>query len=218
MKSIKPKGKFIVIEGGDGAGKGTVIEALRDMYSSDMLVCTREPGGTTYAEAIREVALKHQEAKTATAKTLFGLVWAARHDHMAKLIIPSLISGKHVLCDRFDSSTYAYQVCGQADSELEKLFWTMRELYLGKYVPDLYIFLDVDPEEGVRRMARRVQQADHFDERKTDFHVRVQRGYHDFRKRVPSKVINTNGREKDEVKADVENIVKGILQQEVLHL
>ncbi|NDE68433.1 dTMP kinase [bacterium] len=204
MSNQNTKGKFIVIEGGDGAGKSTLIKRIRELYPDSALVCTREPGGSPFAEEIRRLSLESPESKGASSKTQFGLVWAARHDHMTKLIVPALSAGKHVLCDRFDSSTYAYQICGQADPDLRELFWTIRDIYLGDHKPDLYVFLDIDLHESARRTAGRPGE-NHFDTAPLDFKGRVRAGYPEFftelgrRTNTPVVTINTNGLAPDAV-------------------
>lgn len=185
------KGKFIVIDGGEGSGKSTLMNFLPEILTTKFLA-TREPGGSVFAEEIRKLALTHPESRSASPETQFGLVWAARHDHLIKKIIPALQSGVSVFSDRFDSSTYAYQIYGQEAPQLEKLFWEVRKVYLRECQPDLYIFLDVDPAEGLRRVAARRKELDHFDRREMSFHRRIREGYLSFLRRVPHIIINTN--------------------------
>lgn len=213
MSNPNSKGKFIVIEGGDGAGKSTLIKRIRELYPDDALVCTREPGGSPFAEEIRLLSLESPASKDATSKTQFGLVWAARHDYMTKLIVPALSAGKHVLCDRFDSSTFAYQVCGQADPALRELFWTMRDIYLGDHKPNMYVFLDIDLHESTRRTAGRPGE-NHFDVASLDFKGRVRVGYPEFfselerRTQTPVVIINTNGLAPDAVAREFSKVIE----------
>jgi dTMP kinase len=106
------KGKFIVLDSGEGAGKTLQLKRAEEFFGDKILV-TREPGGSKYAEQIRELILHSIYASQADAKTLFALFWAARADHLDKTIRPALLAGKTVLTDRFDSSTYAYQIIAQ---------------------------------------------------------------------------------------------------------
>ena len=129
---------FIVLEGGEGAGKSSQMESLKKDFG-DNFVFTREPVGSLYAEEIRNLILKSPNASQADAKTLFALFWAARADHLKNTILPALDAGKHVICDRFDSSTFAYQIYGQEAHELEDFFWKMRDFYLQDIKPDVYI-------------------------------------------------------------------------------
>src|SRR5579864_4280814 len=111
LKKVMEKGKFIVLEGGEGAGKSTQLRVIKEILGDDIVI-TREPGGSPYAEEIRNVILKSTNAGQADAKTHFALFWAARADHMKNTVLPALNAGKHVISDRFDSSTFAYQIYG----------------------------------------------------------------------------------------------------------
>lgn len=186
------KGKFFVLEGGEGSGKSSQIKKMREHFGERLLV-TREPGGSSYAEEIRALILNSKSAKQADAKTHFALFWAARADHMKNTILPALARGQCVLCDRFDSSTYAYQVFAQEAGELKRFFWDMRKFYLGKNVPARYFFLDVEPKVGLaRKRTQKGETLNHFDERDIAFHTRMRRGLLHFFKQVPQTIINAN--------------------------
>ncbi|MDD5318718.1 MAG: dTMP kinase [Candidatus Pacebacteria bacterium] len=186
------KGKFIVVEGGDGAGKSSQLKRLKEELG-EAVVITREPGGSQYAEEIRNLILKSPHAKQADAKTLFALFWAARADHLKNTVLPALERGITIISDRFDSSTFAYQIYGQEAKELEKFFWTIRDFYLGEIRPDLYIYLDVDIETGLRRKAGQGEdENNHFDAKKLDFHKRMREGFMQFLTRVPHVIIDAN--------------------------
>jgi len=175
----KQKGTFIVLDGGEGAGKTTVAqEVAKELGWS--AIATREPGGSAYAEKIRELVLS-DEAKHSDVETQFALFWAARRDFLKHVVIPALNDGKTVITDRFDSSTYAYQISAQGNPQLEKLFWQTRELFLEEYEPDMYILLDIDPEIGLARARGRGEEGlNHFDKRKVDFHQKVNKGLREF--------------------------------------
>jgi dTMP kinase len=191
----KSRPKFIVIEGGEGSGKSSILMRLKDKLG-DKILTTREPGGTPYAEVIREATIKNPLAKTAPAETTLCLMFASRYDNTVNMIGPSLEKGIPVITDRFDASSYAYQVHAQSKGKLGKLFWSLRDKLSIK--PDLYIFFDVDPKEGVRRANSRNQsllqgkQYDHFDDREIDFHKNVRNGYLKFFNMVPHKIIDAN--------------------------
>lgn len=184
------RGTFIIIEGGEGAGKTSQIVALKKVLSeqginsngtAETYVFTREPGGSLYAEEIRHLILKSEHASQADAKTLFALFWAARADHLKNTIIPALEAGKTVICDRFDSSTFAYQIYGGRAHELESFFWEARQFFLGDYTPNAYIFLDVSPEVGLSRRRGEVgADINHFDTQTLDFHHRMRKGFTTF--------------------------------------
>jgi dTMP kinase len=201
------KGKFIVIEGGDGAGKSTQMNKLAELFGEN-LVLTREPGGTEYAEAIRELALKHSLAGEADGKTLFMLMWGSRAEHMNHLIVPSINAGKIVISDRFDSSTFAYNICAQEQESLKEYFWQTRQAILGEYVPDLYIYLDLDPKIGEARLAGRDEEKNHFDQRSMDFKNKVRTGFFEFFEKVPHAIIDAT-QTKDKMFEDILEVLKG---------
>jgi dTMP kinase len=184
------RGKFIVVDGGEGAGKGTHLTALRDVLPEKTVLFTREPGGTELAEMIRNVIMS-TEAKDADALTNFFLFWAARADHVARKIKPALESGINVISDRFDSSTFAYQLCGQENNFLRELFENSRKMLEPAGIPDLYIYLDVEPEVGLIRAKSR-SDGNHYDDREERFHHRVRMGYLEFLKSYPHVIIDAN--------------------------
>ena len=184
-------GKFIVIDGGEGSGKTTILKWFAKTPLGKKVLITHEPGGAELAHKIRALDLS-KKAKEAGAETQFCLMWAARADHLKNKIIPALAKGVSVISDRFDSSTFAYQIYGQEARHLEKLFWQTREIFLRERKPDLYIFLDVKPEVGLKRVAGRKEAKTHFDERASAFHQRVRAGFLRFFKNVPHKIIDAN--------------------------
>ncbi len=177
------KGKLITFEGGDGGGKSSLIEKLEEIHPD--WVFTREPGGSEYAEKIRKLIFEGNEA---SAITLFFLFLAARNDHIEKIILPALRDGKTVVSDRFELSTYAYQLKGQeAPSVLEKYFWQFHEDFITNVLGAEnihYIWLDIDPEVGLARVASREGEITHFDERDIAFHQRVRSGGLEFIARI----------------------------------
>lgn len=196
--------KFIVIEGGDGSGKSTQIEMLRN-YFKERVITTREPGGTPYAEAIRKLALNHREAHRADGKTMFLLMYASRAEHMNHLVIPALQSGTHVISDRFDSSTYAYNIFAQDSLELKEYFWQTRDAILGKYKPDLYIYLDVSPEVSAERRGNRGQEDEnHFDKKDQN---KVRTGLLEFFEHVPHAIIDAT-QSKEKMFEDILKVLK----------
>lgn len=200
-------GAFIIIDGGEGAGKGTIVERLKQKYPN--VTFSREPGGTDYAEEMREVMLKSPHAKGASARTIFLLVFAGRSDHMHRKAEPTISSGNHFLSDRGDVTSWGYQVGGQEGGhEIAKLFFHVRKNVYSTIRPDLYIILEVDPAEGARRVALRKGEVNHFDERKRDFHERVMKAYRTFGRLFPLRVkfVDAN-RSRDEVFDSVDALV-----------
>ena len=162
---------FIVFEGGDGAGKTTQIEALREWLSSGVqeVIVTREPGGTPLGVALRELLL-HGEYVSPRAE---ALIFAAdRAQHVATLVRPALERGAVVLCDRYQDSSIAYQGAGRTldAGQIAGLSqWATHDL-----LPDLTVLLDVDPEIG---RARRGADGDRMERERVDFHERVRAGF-----------------------------------------
>lgn len=202
------KGKFIVIEGGEGAGKSTMIKAVKDVFG-DKFVFTREPGGSPFAEEIRHLMRTHPLSGEADANTQFGLIWASRASHLKDTVRPALLSGKNVLTDRFDSSTWAYQIYGQEGEHLKDVFSNIQKLIVGESKPDLYIFLDVLPEVGLKRKSLQTEEVkNHFDNQTLDYHQRVREGYLEFMKTVPSVIIDANKPEEEVKEAVISEIQK----------
>jgi dTMP kinase len=166
------KARFITFEGIDGAGKSTHLEAvaqrLREAGAS--VVSTREPGGTPLAERVREIFL-HESADVLT-ETL--LAFAARRDHLRRVIVPALEAGQVVLCDRFTDATFAYQGGGggAAEAQLAHLEdWIQEGLQ-----PDLTIWFDLPAATAAERRAQ-AREADRFEQRELAFFERVRAGY-----------------------------------------
>lgn len=202
-------GKLIVLEGADFSGKSTQMRELGREYG-DTLILTREPGGTPYAEAIRELALNHELAKQAGGRTQFLLMWASRAEHMHNKIRPAIQDGKIVVSDRFDSSTFAYNIFGQQEEDLEDFFWTTREAILQEWKPDLYIYLDLSPEESRRRMeGAPADRLNHFDKRSTEFHELVRQGYKEFFSRVGGLILDAN-RPIADIAADIKKAIESV--------
>lgn len=174
-------GTFIVFEGGEGSGKSSMLKYVADALRAEgrTVVATREPGGSPYAELIRSVIL-HDSGKHADAETMAGLFWAARRDHMRNTVIPALERGDIVMSDRFDGSSFTYQIHGQQHPQLEPHFWHMRKRIVEPHTPRAYLFFDVDPTIGLARAKLRAGGTTHFDERESDFHERIRAGYKQF--------------------------------------
>jgi dTMP kinase len=166
-------GRFITFEGIDGAGKSTHIESVIDWLESKgvALISTREPGGTELGESIRQLVL--QEEMDLECEAL--LMFAARREHLAKVIEPSLKKGVWVLSDRFTDATFAYQGAGGGIrwSRLNELeVWVQ-----GDRQPDLTFLFDIDPIAAERRVSMRGGDGDKFEEQSREFFARVRQGY-----------------------------------------
>ncbi len=167
-------GRFITLEGGEGAGKSTQARALAAWLSQQghPVLVTREPGGAPGAEAIRGVVLGgHGLDPVAEALLMF----AARREHVQETIRPALAAGMWVVCDRFADSTRAYQCHGQGVSG--EVFGRLSDIALEGLKPDLTFILDVPPEAGLARAKARGIIADRFERLDIGFHARVRAGF-----------------------------------------
>lgn len=176
------KGRFFVIDGIGGLGKSTQIELLKKRLGAKA-VFTHEPGGTPHAEKLRTF-LRTVDGPEPAPLMDFFLFWAARADHVAKKIAPALKNGKHVVSDRFDSSTFAMQIRGDRNKQWEKLFWQCREGALGAMQPDAYIFIDGSVALAKSRRGDRSKTEDRFDERDDAYQNRIRKGYKEFAKKI----------------------------------
>ena len=169
------KGLFITLEGGEGAGKSTQLAYVRRRIEAAgiPLHVTREPGGTPLAEQIRELLLDHREEEMAPDTELL-LMFAARAQHLARLIRPALARGEWVLCDRFTDATYAYQGSGRGiDFARIKV---LEDWVQGELRPDLTLLLDLPVEVGMARAGQR-GELDRFEREQRDFFERVRAAY-----------------------------------------
>lgn len=172
-------GKFITFEGGEGSGKSTQIQLLKDHLQSkgyDVIV-TREPGGTPDAEEIRHLLVNGDPAKW-DAMTELLLMFAARRDHLVKKIWPAVKKGVWVLSDRFADSSMAYQ--GYAHGLGQEKVQALYDLVIGQYKPDLTLILDIDPKEGLLRAGARAMegaQEDRFEQLGLSFHQKIREAF-----------------------------------------
>lgn len=169
--TLIPQSRFITLEGGEGAGKSTVIAALRDALEAagDVVVCTREPGGTPLAEEIRGLLLEPQH-EAAVAQTELLLMFAARAQHVRQTILPALQRGAWVICDRFTDSSYAYQGGGRG---LDTAFIAELERHVVGIVPAMTLLLDIDVHEGRVRTNTRDLWPDRIEREQEDFFARA---------------------------------------------
>ena len=197
---------FITFEGSDGSGKSTQIQLLEDYLrkSGQNVQVTREPGGTDIGERVRQVLLdmEHEKMHARTETLLFN---AARAQLIEQEIRPALSEGKVVLCDRFADSTVAYQGYGREQNieELRRLI----SFATGGLSPDLTFYLDLPPEEGIRRKLADYQNR--LDVQGLAFYRRVEAGYHEMIAQEPGRwVIINAGRSLEEVHQEVVSAVQ----------
>lgn len=174
-----PPIRFITVEGGEGAGKTSLLSHM-EKYLRDQgiaVVRTREPGGTTFGEHMRGWLLNHNDKIKISAKAELLLFLAARAQHIEEVILPAFNAGKVVICDRFNDSTVAYQGAGRQLG----MEWVsdLCDMICGAISPDLTFYLDVDPQVGLARTRRTIKenaaagQIDRIESEKLEFHQRV---------------------------------------------
>lgn len=169
------RGLFITLEGGEGAGKSTNLAFTQEWLkrAGREVIITREPGGTELGERIRDILLhRHELHMTPESETL--LMFAARAEHIIKVIRPALAAGKIVLCDRFTDATYAYQGGGRG-IPAERIAviegWVQEDLQ-----PDLTLLFDIPVEAGRQRAGQR-SEPDRFEQENNEFFTRVRMAY-----------------------------------------
>ena len=199
-------GKFITLEGVDGAGKSTHLGFVADWLRQQgrEVIVTREPGGTPLGETLRELLL-HREMD---ADTELLLMFAARQAHLAELILPALARGAWVVSDRFTDASYAYQ-CGGRGIAVERIAaleaWVQRG-----FAPDLTLLFDVPPEVAeARRPAART--ADRFEREAGSFFSRVRNAYLDRARGEPARIRVLDARHSiGELQAEIGELLKGL--------
>ena len=170
------QGRFITVEGGEGAGKSTQVPLLVAALEQAGIaaLATREPGGSEGAEAIRRLLIEGPRERWDAASEAL-LINAARRDHVARLIRPALKRRVWVVCDRFADSTLAYQGYGRGLPPSD--IWALHHVALGGFGPDLTLILDLPVEIGLARIASRTAPADRFERLDRAFHERLRQGF-----------------------------------------
>ena len=199
---MSPRGRFIVLEGGEGGGKSSQARAIRDALEARgrAVLLTREPGGSPLAEAIRGVVLGDwPEGIDAVTEVL--LIFAARAAHLRAMILPALESGTDVICDRFVDASYAYQGAGRGLPTAD--IAALERLVLGSLQPDLVFVLDIDPALGIARIAQRSGN-NRFDAETLSFMQRVRAAYLERAAHSPARhIVVDAARPFEQVHADL---------------
>jgi dTMP kinase len=199
------RGRFITLEGIDGAGKSTHLEWLAQLLEVRGIGvrATREPGGTLLGERLRELLLDRDQRLAPETETL--LMFAARREHVETVIVPALEAGAWVLCDRFTDASYAYQSGGSGvawDKVAALELWVHPALQ-----PDLTLLFDVSPEIG-RQRAQRGGTADRFEREEQAYFQRVREAYLRRARSCPDRVrVIDAGGELDAVRKTLEDLV-----------
>jgi dTMP kinase len=206
-----PKGKFITFEGPEGCGKSSQIKLLSDALVKEgrIVLTTREPGGTDVGEEIRKILMNPEHVELTDLTEVF-LYEAARAQIVNEVIIPALDSGHIVLCDRFSESTLAYQGYGGKIS----VEWIQKidQMARGGLSPDLTLFIDVNPEVGLKRARASKKEIDRLEEKDLEYHKRVYQGYLELAKKNPDRIKIVDGRKGvQEVHQEILKLARGIL-------
>lgn len=206
------KGLFIVFEGGEGSGKTTAIEEIYKWLSNEGYECikTREPGGIKISEDIRNIILDKNNT-TMDGRTEALLYAAARRQHLVEKIIPALNKGNIILCDRFLDSSLAYQ--GYARGLGIDEVMSINSFAIGKYMPDVSILFDIDPEEGLKRINLNAErEVNRLDLEKIDFHKKVREGYNIVYSQNKNRIEKIDA---SKSKEDVVNMIKDIISSKL---
>ena len=199
-------GKFIVIEGLEGAGKSTAHQAVAETLQQlgvEQVVFTREPGGTPLAEKLRQL-IKHETEEVVTDKAELLMLYAARVQLVENVIKPALRVGKWVVGDRHDLSSQAYQGGGrQLDASL---LATLKQAVLGDFAPDFTLYLDIDPAVGLARAHGR-GELDRIERQNLDFFHRTRAKYLQLVQQLPNAVVIDAAQSIEQVRADIQRAV-----------
>jgi dTMP kinase len=188
------RGRFITLEGGEGAGKSTQIARLADALRKAGLAVrtTREPGGSPAAETIRKLLVEGEPGRW-QPMTEALLHFAARKEHLETVVLPALVSGEWVISDRFADSTMAYQGYGHrlGRAPIAALY----QVAVGDFAPDLTLILDLPVEEGLARAGGRGHAEDRYERMDRAFHERVRTGFLEIARAEPQRcaVIDATG-------------------------
>jgi len=203
--------RFVTVEGIEGVGKSTNIAFIESWLQErgETVVCTREPGGTPGAEAIRNLVLNTDRSELGDQSELL-LMFAARAAHLENLIYPALDAGSWVICDRFTDATYAYQGAGR-EFGFESIA-ALETIVQGAFRPGLTMLLDGSFELSVKRRAERTE-TDRFEQEQLAFFERVRAGYLRIAEEQPErfKIINA-GQSLDDVQQDIATVLAAYLE------
>ena len=185
--SANSPGRFITLEGGEGAGKSSQIQVVKDYLEARGIdvVVTREPGGTPVGQEIRNLLVSGDKDKwSPLSETL--LILADRAAHLERVIRPALADGKYVVCDRFFDSTRAYQ--GIAGGLGLEVIHNLQQPVLGTTFPDVTLLLDIDPEKGLSRAQERGGDL-RFESKTLAYHQTLRQAFLDFAKQEPERMV-----------------------------
>lgn len=203
-------GKFIAIEGLEGAGKSNAQRVVNEVLQAHNIgfINTREPGGTPIAEALRNLWKEGIDGEHTTDKAEVLMIFAARTQLLETVIQPALQTGKWVVGDRHNLSSHAYQGGGR---NLSQLVEHISQIILGEFEPDLTLYLDIDPAIGLERAKGR-GALDRIEQQHIDFFHRTRQRYLELTERNPKAVIINAQQPIDKVSADIQQAVERFLK------
>lgn len=214
---MKSKGLFIVLEGMDGSGKTSQLEHIKRYFNEQGIdfLSTREPGGISVSEQIREVILNVDNDMSGLTECL--LYASARREHLIQKVIPALNEGRIVICDRYVMSSLAYQGYGR---ELGKAVLDINQLAINvdgqQYWADMNIYIDVKPEVGLERIMSKSgeREVNRLDLETLEFHHRVHKGYMELSEQHAKQFVMINGeQDEDSVFGDIKQVLDQLIQE-----
>jgi dTMP kinase len=209
---VQATGKFIVIEGLEGAGKSTAVNIISQAIEAagHSLVNCREPGGTAMAEAIRECVKSDWQNEKVTVEAELLLMYAARAQLVQNVILPNLEQGHWVLGDRHDMSSRAYQGGGRGINT--KMIESLRTITLNGFEPDFTLYLDVEPKEGLKRAKGR-GELDRIEQEDLSFFERTRDKYLELAAQDKNCVVINTMQDIQAVHADIKLAINQFLEQ-----
>lgn len=203
----KKKARVISIEGGEGAGKSTIIQEIAQFFTDKNIpyIITREPGGVRISEKIREIILNTEfsEMDSRTEALLFA---AARRQHLVEKVLPAVDEGKIVIFDRFVDSSLVYQ--GYVRNIGIEEVYEINQFAIEGFIPDLTIYIDVDPIVGLERINKNPErEINKLDLEGLEFHTKVREGYHFIMKTYPQRIVMIDGNQ------SLSNVVRATLKE-----
>ena len=195
------RGLFITLEGGDGAGKSTQIRNIESFFEKKGLVVvhTREPGGTSISEKLRDILLdsENTEMEDVTEMLIYA---AARAQHVREFVMPALEKGQIVICDRFVDSSIAYQAFGRG---LGDMVGVVNDYATAGLAPDITFWMDIDPKAGKERVSK-MGDFDRLESEELDFHYSVYGGYKALAEICPERIKRIDASKSvDEISEDI---------------
>jgi len=210
------KGKFIVIEGIEGAGKSSAIAVIKDVLAQQKVefICTREPGGTPLAESLRAIVKSADHQEIVTQETELLLMYASRSQLLANRILPALSSGQWVIGDRHDMSSRAYQGGGRGFDD--EVMDSIAQVTLKGFSPNLTLYLDLDPEIGLSRAKAR-GELDRIELEKLEFFQKVRKKYRQLAAADPTIVTIDASRSMQAVHENIQQVIQQFISSSENH-